>query len=84
MWDLGRGTGVVSALAPGLAVREEESLREKMVASDVLWLLPSGLYPSESWVFCLLILASKTDANLCGGCWSEGNILSLEGPPPIV
>lgn len=59
-----KGTGVFSALALGLAVRVQRSDRKKMVASDVLWLLPSGLYPSWSGVFCLLILASKTDANL--------------------
>ena len=64
VWDLGKGTGVFSALALGLAVRVQRSHRKKMVASDVLWLLPSGLYPAWSGVFCLLILASKTDANL--------------------
>lgn len=58
------GAGVFSALALGLAVRGEGRFREKTVASNALWLLPSGLHPCWSWVCCLLILASKTDVSL--------------------
>lgn len=54
-----------------------------MVASNVLWLLPSGLYPSESWVFCLLILASKTDANLWEGAGVRGISSLLRVPLPL-